>query len=97
MTTEIVHVPKRYNFRGAVPEEHRVSLDTRIRWLFHQRFGTIQKIYQETDDLLDRTAAQMFITAIWHHDLDSVMLIYNRLEGGPIMDEELVQRQTLRV
>ncbi len=76
---------------------HRISLDTRIRWLFNQRFGTIQAVYQDSPDLLDRTAATMFITAIWSKDLDSIMLIYKRIEGGPILDEELVARATLRV
>ena len=97
MSTEIVHVPKRLHFRSEIPEAHRASLDTRIRWLWNQRFGTVQKVYQDSPDILDKTAAIMFITAIWSKDLNSIQLILNRLEGGPITDEELVQRQTLRV
>ena len=97
MTTDLVLVPRRRHFRKEVPEIHRTSLDTRIRWLWNQRFGTIQNVYQESPDLLDRTAATMFITAIWSRDLNSIQLILKRLEGGPITDEELVQRATLRV
>jgi hypothetical protein len=94
---DIVHVPTRRHWRKEIPESHRTSLDTRIRWLFNQRFGTVQSVYQDSPDLLDRTAATMFITAVWSKDLDSIMLIYKRLEGGPILDEELVARATLRV
>ncbi|QIN93932.1 hypothetical protein SEA_HANNABELLA_49 [Microbacterium phage Hannabella] len=96
MSSEIVQV-KRQHFRQEIPETHRVSLDTRIRWLWNQRFGTVQSVYKNSKDMLDRTAATMFIQAIWARDMNSVQLILNRLEGGPITDEELVQRQALRV
>lgn len=95
--SEVVHVPARRHWRKEIPETHRVSLDTRIRWLYNQRFGTVQSVYQESPDMLDRTAATMFITAVWSKDLDSIMLIMKRLEGGPILDEELVTRAKLRV
>ena len=95
--SEVVYVPQRRHFRKEIPEIHRSNLDTRIRWLFNQRFGTVQSVYQNTTDMLDRTAATMFITAVWSKDLDSIMLILKRLEGGPIMDEELLTRTTLRV
>ena len=29
-------------FRHEIPEKHRGSMDTRIRWLWNQRFGTVQ-------------------------------------------------------
>ena len=96
-STELVYVPPRRHFRKEVPEIHRTSLDTRIRWLWNQRFGTVQSVYDNSPDLLDRTAATMFITAIWSKDLNSIQLILRRLEGGPITDEELVQRASLRV
>ena len=73
--SDVVHVPT-YNFRREIPEEHRASLDTRVRWLWNQRFGTIQQIYQHSADLDDRTVASLFINAIWHKDLDSVALIF---------------------
>ena len=85
--TDLVHAPQ-YNFRRSIPKEHRASLDTRVRWL---------SIYQNSDDLDDRTVASLFINAIWHKDLDSVALIFRRLEGGPITDEEQLTRTNLRV
>jgi hypothetical protein len=96
--SDLVHVPTP-KFRREIPEAHRTSVDTRLRWLWNQRFGTIQAVYQFTPDLLDRTAAQMFITAIWSKDLDTIALLLQRLEGGPITDEDLLEQQkaTLRV
>ena len=90
-------VPLRQNFRRSIPKEHRASLDTRILWLYNQRFGTIQQVYQSSDDLDDRTVASLFINAIWHRDLDSIAMIYRRLEGGPVTDEEQLAKTNLRV
>ena len=90
-------VSLRQNFRRSIPKEHRASLDTRILWLYNQRFGTIQQVYQSSDDLDDRTVASLFINAIWHKDLDSIAMIYRRLEGGAIMDEEQLAKTNLRV
>ena len=59
----LVLVPGGSNFRREIPEEHRKSIDTRVRWLYNQRFGTIQNVYQSSPDLLDRTAATLFINA----------------------------------
>jgi hypothetical protein len=96
-STEVVRIVGGSNFRREVPKEHRASLDTRVRWLWNQRFGTIQNIYQSSPDLLDRTAATLFINAIWAKDLNSISMIFRRLEGGPIMDDQIVAQQTLRV
>lgn len=90
-------VSLRQNFRRSIPKEHRASLDTRILWLYNQRFGTIQQVYQSSDDLDDRTVASLFINAIWHKDLDSIAMIYRRLEGGPVTDEEQLAKTNLRV
>ena len=90
-------VSLRQNFRRSIPKEHRASLDTRILWLYNQRFGTIQQVYQSSDDLDDRTVASLFINAIWHRDLDSIAMIYRRLEGGPVTDEEQLAKTNLRV
>ena len=51
MSQEIVR-----KFRKQIPEAHRASLDTRLRWLWVQRFGTVQTVWKESPDLLDRTA-----------------------------------------
>ena len=90
-------VSLRQNFRRSIPKEHRASLDTRILWLYNQRFGTIQQVYQSSDDLDDRTVASLFINAIWHKDLDSIAMIYKRLEGGAVTDEEQLAKTNLRV
>jgi hypothetical protein len=93
----IVVIPGSQNFRREIPKEHRASIDTRVDWLFNQRFGTIQNVYQESPDLLDRTAATLFINAIWMKDLDAISLIFKRLEGGPQMDDQILAKQQLRV
>lgn len=96
MSTEVVSLRK--NWRQRIPSEHRVSIDTRIRWLWNQRFGTIQTVWKDSDDVLDRTAATMLMQAILERDLESIDLVFQRLEGGPIMDEEVVERnQSIRV
>lgn len=78
-------------FRHAVPDKHRGSLDTRLRWLWNQRLGTVQAVWANTDDLLDRTAATMLIQAIYGKDLNNIALVLKRLEGGPLSDEALAE------
>lgn len=81
--------PANRKYRKRVPDSHRTSLDTRIQWLWHQRFGTIQMVWKESDDVLDRTAATLFLQAIMAKDLDSIMQIFQRLEGGPVTDTDI--------
>ena len=76
-------------YRKQIPEEHRTSLDTRIQWLWGQRFGVIQQVWKESPDLLDHTAAILFMQAILAEDLASIELIFQRLEGGSEEDQEL--------
>ena len=99
MSTEVELAPKprNHNFRKQVPKDHRQSLDTRIRWLWNQRFGTVQEVWRSTPDILDRTAATLIIQAIWRGDLDSIILLFKRLEGGSLQDTEVVERERLRV
>lgn len=92
-TTELV----RRNFRSEIPKDHRASLDTRIRWLWNQRFGTVQTIWKDSPDTLDVTAATIILQAIMASDLDSIMLIFRRLEGGPQLDEEVLERSAMRL
>ena len=91
MSTELVS--QRRNWRQRIPQEHRASIDTRIRWLWNQRFGTIQTIWKDGDDVLDRTAATVLMQAIMERDLESIDLVFRRLEGGPLTDEEVLERQ----
>lgn len=96
MTAELV--PLQRKFRRAIPDLHRVSLDTRIQWLWHQRFGTVQMIWKESSDVLDHTACTLILQAIMAKDLDSITQVFQRLEGGALIDQELLEREeTIRV
>jgi hypothetical protein len=84
--SELVQVRK---FRRQIPDAHRTSLDTRIQWLWNQRFGTVQMVWQQSKDVLDHTAATLILQAIMGKDLESIVLIFDRLEGAPVADTEL--------
>lgn len=86
MTSELVPTRK---FRKAIPDAHRHSLDTRIVWLWNQRFGTVQQIWQSTDDVLDKTACTLILQAIMARDLDCIIQIFDRIEGSPLEDTVL--------
>lgn len=92
--SDLVYIRK---FRREIPPAHRVNLDTRLRWLWHQRFGTVQMIWKESPDVLDHTAATLILQAIMGKDLQSIQQLITRLEGGPVMDEELVEQDKLRI
>jgi hypothetical protein len=76
-------------WRTNIPREHRESLDTRLMWLWHQRFGTVQTIYTQSNDILDVTAATLILQAIMAKDLRSIQQLFTRLEGGAVFDQEL--------
>ena len=85
-------------FRHEIPDAWRTSLDTRIQWLWHQRFGTVQTVWKDSKDVLDVTAATLILQAIMGKDLDAISQIFERLEGGPLVDETLLEREgTIRV
>mgnify|MGYP003593916766 CR=1 FL=1 len=84
--TEVVLVRK---FRNQVPEDHRTSLDTRLLWLWHQRFGTVQTVYSNSPDILDVTAATLILQAVMARDLKSIQQLFQRLEGSSVYDEEV--------
>ena len=50
-------------FRNSIPDAHRKSIDTRIQWLWNQRFGTVQQVWQSSKDMLDHTAATLVLQA----------------------------------
>lgn len=76
-------------WRTSIPTEHKGSLDTRLVWLWHQRFGTVQSVYTQSNDILDVTAATLILQAIMAKDLQSIQQLFNRLEGAAIFDQEL--------
>lgn len=99
--SELATTTQTRKYRREVPEVWRTSLDTRIQWLWHQRFGTVQTVWKDSPDVLDHTAATLILQAIMGSDLDSIVLIFQRLEGGALIDEELLDRnheqKTMRV
>ena len=95
MTTEVE--VRQGNYRHEVPKEYCASGDTRLYWLWNQRFGTVQRVYQETKDLESRLAATIILQAILMGDLESIKLLFRRLEGGPQMDEEVLEQNQIRV
>lgn len=82
-----------HKFRKGIPKEHQVSLDTRLVWLWHQRFGTVQTIYNTTKDVLDATACTLVLQAIMAEDLDSIAQLFQRLEGGALVDSTLIDQE----
>lgn len=88
--TEVVPIRR---YRQAIPEEHRTSLDTRLLWLWHQRFGTVQTVYSNSSDILDVTAATLILQAIMARDLKSIQQLFTRLEGGAMYDRESLHHQ----
>jgi hypothetical protein len=92
VASDLVAVENR-RWRKTIPDKHRASLDTRVHWLWNQRFGTVQMVYNESDDMLDKTAATLILQAIMARDLVSIRQIFQRIEGGSVFDEELVEAQ----
>ena len=84
-------------YRHAVPDAHRASLDTRLAWLWCQRFGTVQMIWKESSDMLDHTACTLILQAIMAEDLNSIELLFHRLEGGSQDDRTVEEQKVLRV
>ena len=86
---EIVEIKRK--FRKQVPPAHKASLDTRLRWLWHQRFGTVQTVWKESPDVLDKTASTLILQAILAKDLNSIELLFQRLEGGRQDDVDVLE------
>lgn len=89
MSAEVVPLRR---FRHEVPADHRSSLDTRLLWLWHQRFGTVQMVYTQSADLLDRTAATLILQAIMARDLKSIQQLFTRIEGGSTFDQDMAEQ-----
>lgn len=84
------HELAKKKYRSTIPVEHLTTIDTKLRWLWNQRFGTVQKIWQETDDAETKAAATLCINAAFLGDLAAINQILNRLEGGALTDQELL-------
>jgi hypothetical protein len=88
--------PSELRFRNTIPDAHRKSIDTRIVWLWNQRFGTVQQVWQNSKDMLDHTAATLILQAVFAKDIESIAQILQRMEGGALVDSELSE-QVIRV
>jgi hypothetical protein len=95
MKGEVVTTERR--FRNQVPDSHRRSIDTRLAWLWNQRFGTVQQVWQSSKDVLDQTAATLILQAVFAKDLESIHLILTRIEGGPVFDDQASEEPAIRV
>ena len=82
MSTELIR-----KFRHEIPEQRRASLDTRLEWLWNQRFGTVQQVWQSSGDAEDKLAATIVLQAIVGADLNNIQLLFKRLEGGSTTDD----------
>ena len=90
MSQELVEHDRR--FRKEVPSKHRQTLDTRLMWLWNQRSGTVQAVWEGSPDMLDHTAATMILQALFGKDLNSIALLIRRLEGGALTDDVIVEQ-----
>ena len=81
MSSEVVPITKalQHRWRNKVPNEYKGNLDERLRWMWNQKFGTIQTIFNEGTDEEDRMAATMFLQAILETDLDTIETIFRRI------------------
>jgi len=91
MSLVTVDTAPAYRWRNEIPKDHRTSLDTRLAWLWNQRFGTVQMVYLRSADILDVTAATLIIQAILAKDLSAIQQLFQRLEGGAVNDQELAE------
>src|SRR5690606_1517937 len=85
---EVVATNRR--FRNEIPAEHCGSADTKLRWLWNQRFGAVQSIWQNTADGDTKAAAALVLNAAYVGNLASINLLLQRLEGGAKTDEDLL-------
>lgn len=83
-----------HKYRGSIPDAHRASIDTRLRWLWNQKFGVVQTVYRDSRDTLDVTAATMMLQAIMAQDLQTIEMLFQRIEGGSITDDQELEKQS---
>jgi hypothetical protein len=87
-------ITKRRLFHN-IPEEHRISDDSRLEWLWMQSVAQIMSIRENTDDIRDRMAATLMLTAAWMGQLSAIELVLQRLEGAAVDDKTISESETL--
>ena len=81
----------------SIPLEHRVTDDARLEWLWNQRIAVVQNIFMKTDNIRDRMAATLVLTATMSASLPSIELLLKRLEGGAVSDQEVQEEDSLPI
>ena len=83
--------------RHDIPEEHRVTDDARIEWLWNQRTAVVQSIFMNTRNIRDKMAATLVLTATLSANLQSIELVLLRLEGGSKSDQAVLEDDSLPI
>lgn len=83
-----------HKYRSTIPDQHKASIDSRLRWLWNQKFGVVQTVWRDSKDVLDHTAATMILQCIMAQDLQSIEMLFQRIEGGPVTDDQVLEKQT---
>jgi hypothetical protein len=83
--------------RSGIPDDHRASNDSRLQWLWMQKLVTVQSIANRSPDIQDVMAAQLILSAVMAGYLPSLELLLQRLEGGAVTDEAIVEQGSMVV
>ena len=94
MSSEIVPVRK---MLSNIPEEHRITDDARLEWLWMQRVIVVQNIYMKTNNNRDKMAASLVLQAAWSAHLGSIEMLIRRLEGGAVPDQIVMEGDSLPI
>ena len=94
MSSEIVAVRK---MLSNIPEEHRITDDARLEWLWMQRVIVVQNIYLKTNNNRDKMAASLVLQAAWSAHLGSIEMLIRRLEGGAVPDQIVMEGDSLPI
>ena len=81
--------------RSEIPAEHCTSNDARLMWLWNQRLATAQSIFIRSKDVQSRMAASLILSAAFTHDLGAITLLLQRLEGGAISDQAVLEADSM--
>ena len=94
MSSDVVHVRK---MLSNIPEEHRITDDARLEWLWMQRVIVVQNIYMKTNNNRDKMAASLVLQAAWSAHLGSIEMLIRRLEGGAVPDQVVMEGDSLPI
>lgn len=80
-----------------IPDKHRSTDDSRIQWLWSQRMEVVQQIFANTDNVRDRMAATLVLSATISAHLPAIELVLRRLEGGAVPDQVIQEEEALPI